>query len=389
MTTRRKFLALAAAVAAQTGVKAAAQARVAPGAQAPAQRKDEGFVASATRDNTPRVGIVLSSFRGGADHDGTPIAGLAQPAPAASELTAAQVDAMVVRALEVGVTARGPMTGLFAPDDWIVIKTSMPVYPGLAGGQWTRGAAADLYVVRAVAAYLARNRCGARITIAEGADRWKPAAQGGGPVDGWNSTWEGAFSGLTYAGMVAELGRQYRTVRFDCVDLNFDDPVPAPAPRRQERSYFVPKTIRSCDKLIAVAPLRTDPRLGVALSLAGYLGAAPGSKYGFPKRFEVPLEEAVADLYSFHPADYAVLGGSWGTEGGGASVHHNVIVAGGNAVAVDAAGAAIMGFDPAAIPHLRLAVRSGYGTADVDAIWTRGNTIEEARRPFRHASTKP
>jgi uncharacterized protein (DUF362 family) len=82
------------------------------------------------------------------------------------------------------------------------------------------------------------------------------------------------------------------------------------------------------------------------------LGHRTGARYGFPKAGLLKLgqpDEVVVDLFSYHPADYAIAGGAWGVEGGWPSdpgargVHHNVMVAGPNAVSVDAAGAAIMG----------------------------------------------
>ena len=139
------------------------------------------------------------------------------------------------------------------------------------------------------------------------------------------------------------------------------------------------KTIQQCDKLISVAPLRTDRKAGVSLSIMNYRGIAPnGFSTGEP-------EEVAVDLFSFHPADYAVVGGSWGIEGDGESVHHNVVIAGANAVAVDAVSAAVMGFDPSAIRHLRLAERKGFGGWDTDVVWTRGNEIEAARRRFKRS----
>ena len=37
------------------------------------QRNRDSVTATATQDKTPRVAIVSSSFKGGADHNGTPI----------------------------------------------------------------------------------------------------------------------------------------------------------------------------------------------------------------------------------------------------------------------------------------------------------------------------
>ena len=132
-----------------------------------------------------------------------------------------------------------------------------------------------------------------------------------------------------------------------------------------------------------MAPLATSEQTGVSLSVANYWGIAPGAHYGFPKTGLLklgPPDEVLLNLFSYHPADYAIVGGAWGVEAGGRPVHHNVLVAGANAVSVDAVGAAIMGFDPAKVAHLALAQRRGFGDADLGPIWTRGNEIEQARR---------
>ena len=70
--------------------------------QRPVEKKpDDSFVAGATQDPTPRVGIVLSSFKAGEDHDGTKIPGLRDPQPPGADLTPAQLDAMVRKAIDV------------------------------------------------------------------------------------------------------------------------------------------------------------------------------------------------------------------------------------------------------------------------------------------------
>ena len=90
------------------------------------------------------------------------------------------------------------------------------------------------------------------------------------------------------------------------------------------------------------------------------------------------------DLFSFHQADYAIVGGSFGAEGdGGQMRRHNVIIAGNSAPAVDTAGAAVMGFDSTKIRHLEMAMRHGYGLNDAESLWTRGNEISEAKVEFR------
>ena len=377
--TRREFAGLAAGA----GLAAA---------QNPSQ---DTVTATASQDKTPRVGIVLSDFKGSQDHDGTPLAGLADPRPPQADLSAAQIDAMVRKAIELGNTRDGGLRKIVAADDWVVIKTDIASFPGPDNARrWVPGMAADPRIVRSLVGWLAENGCGGRFTIAEGSGEWQPASRTKAPTDGWNTDWRGAFGGLSYRSLVADLAKRYSKVRFEILDLNFADAIEAPVPgkacagRNPDGMYTIGKLIQQCDRLISVAPLKTHPAAGVSLAMLNYLGIAPGSVYGFPKAGLLKLgtvDEVAVDLFSFHPADYALAGGCWGLEGDGVGVHHNLILAGANAVAVDAVGATVMGFAAADLSFLKLAWRKGLGIADVDSIWTRGNEIEQARRVFLRA----
>lgn len=151
----------------------------------------ESVTATATQDRTPRVAVVLSSFTGARDHDGAPIAGLADPRPAGAELTAAQLDALVAKAIELRTTRDGGLPAIVGRDDWVVILTE----PG-----------ADPRVVGAVRSFLARRRLGKRVTVAEPEDLARAETQ----------------------------------------------EMPAPGGRSV---YSVPKMILQCDRLMRVGPL--------------------------------------------------------------------------------------------------------------------------------------
>jgi hypothetical protein len=123
----------------------------------------------------------------------------------------------------------------------------------------------------------------------------------------------------------------------------------------------------------------------VALTVANYRALAPVSVYGPKLEGLFALgdpADVLIDLYLHHPADYAILGGPAHRDAAG-EVRHNIVIAGANAVSVDTIGAAVMGFDPLKLPLLDLLEKRGFGVADPDAIWTRGNEVEEAHRPFR------
>ena len=273
------------------------------------------------------------------------------------------------------------LASILAAEDWVMIKADVSAC-GSGASRYVPGSIADLRVVRSLIGYLVENKCGARITVAEGL---------GGCGDAWASEWDGAFGGLSYRKMIADFSRLHPSIKFELMDL---DQQPAIALPVEGKALAAPEyravlfhskghpAVRPADQRGAA---EGRSRLGAALTFGNYLSIASASSMGPAKtgldKLGEPAEIAV-DLFSYHPADYAILGGSWGMEEGG-SVHHNVIVAGASAVPVDAVAAAVMGFAPGDLQVLPMAERKGFGSPDVDEIWVRGNEIEEARRPFR------
>ena len=302
--------------------------------------KKPDIVAGATQDPTPRVGIVLSSFKAGEDHDGTKVPGLSDPQPPSADLTSAQLDAMVRKAIEIGGMRSAEFYETVEPEGWIVILTRPQT---------------DARIVATVLTYLAEHNRGLRFTIT---GRLAKAGE-------W---------GQDYRKLASDLGAKFPKPRFELVDLNSAPTVDLPLAGKPSVTYSIPKVIQQCDSMISIAPLATDPVRGVSLSIANY--AAISSK-------PAATDDALIDLFSYRPADLAVVGGCMGIEGEGTSVHHNVAVAGMKAVAVDSVAAALMGFKPGELPFLALGQKRGFGAWDTDEIWTRGNDIEEARRDFK------
>lgn len=367
------------------------------------QQPSEIAVAAATRDQVPRVGLVPSTLAGGETQDGTPHPGLPDPVAIDADLSSQQLDAMLRLAIEFGAR-RGQGLAAIGPDEWVVIKPDITSCFGLdpgttdsaAIGKYIPGSVTDLRLVKSLIGYLVEHNQGRRITIAEGAPVWKPIEHSKAGVDGWTTDWGGAFDGLSYKSLIEDFSSSHPNIEFDLVDLNFDDTIEIPvsgqplAAKNQDGRYHLPATIQECDRLISVSPLKIDAPMGVSLSIVNYRGIAPGSQYGFPKTGLDQLGDAdavVADLFSLRPADYAIVGGSWGVEAdpegpGFRTVRHNVIIAGPNAVGVDAVAAAVMGFDPANIEHLRHAEFLGLGDWHTDTIWIKGSEIAEGQRGF-------
>ncbi|MCC6539125.1 MAG: DUF362 domain-containing protein [Bryobacterales bacterium] len=340
----------------------------------------EWVTAAASRDTAPRVGLIPSNFAGSEEMDGRKIRALAKPAALVAPLTAAQLDDMLRLAVELGGGRRGGLVTAVHREDWVLIKTSVQVCPGEAG--FHAGAVTDPRLVAGVLRYLAERGLGRRFTIVEGAPCRSATL--------WDTTWDGEFGGLSYRAIVQTMAKQYPALRYELLDLNTAPSLEMPvegrvcAGRNPQGVYHVPRVLRECDKVISLAPFATMAGPGVALSMLNYLGFAPGERYGYPKLGLQALGDAgeiAVDYFSFHPADYAIIGGSFAAGPTGMR-RHNVIVAGTNAPAVDAVGAAVMGFESASLRHLELAVQRGYGLNDSYSIWTRGSEIEEVKAAF-------
>ncbi|MGC8642374.1 MAG: DUF362 domain-containing protein [Isosphaeraceae bacterium] len=72
----------------------------------------------------------------------------------------------------------------------------------------------------------------------------------------------------------------------------------------------------------------------------------------------------------------------------GRRVPLRTIIAGTDAVAVDAVAAAVLGFEPVEIAYLRLAQATGLGKADLSAITIVGDPIARPRRLRRHSADR-
>jgi hypothetical protein len=342
------------------------------------EKPREWVTAAASRDTAPRVGLIPSTFAGSEELDGKKIRRLVKPAKLEAALTGAQLEDMLRLAVELGGGRRGGLVTAIDREDWVVVKVCVGALPG---ADFHPGKISDPRLARAVLRYLAEKGLGRRFTIAEGAP---------GRGAAWETTWGGEFEGLSYRAMVGQLAKQYPRLQYELVDLNTAPALKMPvegrvfAAKNAAGMYHVPRVLRECDKVISIAPLGTGAGSGVGLTVMNYLGFAPGEKYGYPKSGLAALGaagEVALDYYSFHPADYAIVGGTMAGDGKGAR-RHNVVIAGTNGPAVDAVGAAVMGFESTGIRHLELAVERGYGLNDAYSIWTRGAEIEEVKAEF-------
>jgi uncharacterized protein (DUF362 family) len=95
------------------------------------------------------------------------------------------------------------------------------------------------------------------------------------------------------------------------------------------------------------------------------------------------MHEVLVDLVlmqrELHPRIFTVMDGTVCGDGAGprtmVPVIGNVILAGADSVAIDAVAARLMGFDPLAIPYLRMCHERGLGTADAKDIDLAGDDV--------------
>ena len=285
--------------------------------QAQERRSSDTRVAAASEDQTARVGVILSSFKGGEDHwGGSKFAPLKEPRPVDAELTPAQVKEMTRRAIELGGRPRGSLERMIAKDDWTVLLVSRHTDPN---------------VTAAVQELLQQHGRAQKLTVLAAED-----------------------------------------------DHTESMVMPASGPWAQrEAKYRVPKAILHCDKLIAIVPLRIDNGRP-SMAIDSYRAAVK------PASAVSSQDIAAVDAFCFHPADYAVLGGTRVLKNGKMS-RHNVVVASPYINAADSVGAALVGAKPEQAPLMELANQRGFGDPTIDVIWVRGNEIEEAAVEFPKA----
>lgn len=354
---------------------------------------------------------------------------LPQPASIDAELSFAQVDAIVRRALDLDRSARS-IRDVIDADDWVVIKVNSVTNRGrldqkssgsgyFFGNFEHPGQITDLRVVKSVIAYLIEHVGPRRITIAEGGAESPRRGERGFPDglqdDAWSVTYP-EFDDLSYIGILEHFGGLGVATEVDTSDLNYApyrlEPVPGGAIQRlgvtrlqyegaqfgfhvagtgsfRDVGYHMPEPILDADKVISMPAMKTTI-YGTTLAIKNYVGTLASAAYGdgTSKRehYQNNPEHGYVDLFSYNPPAYTVIEGFWGTEGDGPqwgrNVNHNVVVASADPLAAEAIANVTMGFNPLDLEALYLAAAKGYGTLDPQRIRVVGRAPESVQRNF-------
>ena len=195
------------------------------------------------------------------------------------------------------------------------------------------------------------------------------------------STTRGCFEAVGMAQAVSEAG-------FDIVYLEEDEFREVEVPGGQVlRRASVPKTILEADVFINMPVMKIHSLTLVTLAIKNLHGIV--SDYDKLYRHcyrELGLARKLTDVLRIRRIDLNVMDALLGQEADhaadGRSVEMGLILAGRDAVALDAVAGLIMGIDPAEVDTTRLAGEGGLGVADAEHIEVIGESVDAVRRPF-------
>ena len=359
---------------------------------------------------------------------------LDDPVPITAEkVTYEQVNAVVRRALELD-TSETCLKKIIKPTDWVIVKINLVIAP-LQDPDGKRrnpnfwkhgyehwGDVTDARVVKSVVNYMVEEIKPKRITLVEASGTWAVAGKRGQAPhydqsydeDGWTVHWR-EFDNLSYKEMCEEFTNAQNHTVVDYVDMNEDEyrfvPVPGGAFqyvdvkfRDKEKygfatlvpnsgtirdGYYMPATMLDADKLVNIPVIKMNAG-GGTLIFKNYVGAFASIPYGDgvakSQMDRYGFAHGMVDIYSYKPTDYGIIAGFWASEKDWPShttnLHHNIVVAGGDPLAVEATTLRTMGVNPYEVIWTYLAQAKGFGVFDEKDIQVVGTPVREVRRNF-------
>ena len=241
----------------------------------------------------------------------------------------------------------------------VLIKPNITVNKPASTGVTTHAS-----VVEGVLRFLRDHWLGEEVTIGEG---------GGCDVSR-------AFQELGFARVAKQYGARL-------ADFNRDEGITVRVPNYLVQEHFtLARTVTECDCIINLPCLKVHTgESQVTLCMKNLMGCLVRPR-GFMHR---DFNRRVIDLLrAVGHSELNLIDGLVGHEGGeihGDPVGTELLIASRDAVAADAVGAIVMGFEEGEVDHIALAGEMGLGQASLDGIELRGPVIERVRHPFRRA----
>jgi uncharacterized protein (DUF362 family) len=279
---------------------------------------------------------------------------------AVSIVKSANIEEAVTRAVELC----GGMSQLITRGNSVLIKPNVknPSPPGY-------GVVTDPRVV-APLVDLAREAGAGRIMIAEG------AAYPSGAYD--------TFAAFEFSGYK----RLAQEKNVELVDLNSYDSLDLEVPNATVLNRVrVGRSVTSADVVINVPVLKTHTQCLFSGCLKNWsVGIAAREEKKLLHR--VGIHDSIVDVHMAVTPDFNVVDAVVALEGDGPNLPPGrpkplgLVLAGANAVSVDAVAASIMDISPGEIKHLVKAEGRGLGTADLERIRVLGERIADVRSSF-------
>jgi len=154
---------------------------------------------------------------------------------------------------------------------------------------------------------------------------------------------------------------------------------------RALKEVGVARTALEADFIVSVPVLKTHMTTQITLGMKNMMGVLPQREKW--KMHISGLHQAIVDLNRLVKPGLVIIDGTVGMEGLGPTigtpVRMDLIIAGTDVVAVEAVGAAVMGYSPPEVKHLMLAGQQGLGVNQIERIEIRGERIEDVARRFK------
>jgi uncharacterized protein (DUF362 family) len=197
---------------------------------------------------------------------------------------------------------------------------------------------------------------------------------------------ESSAMGIDSEKVISGSGYQFlRDLGYEVVDLKKFDPVKVPIPWgklfKEIQAY---KLVPEVDLVIPVAKMKTHDQAGLTLAIKKLKGLVSDR---YKREFhQQGVFEACVDWFSTVRPPLSIVDAIYCQEGlgpiFGKPVEMDLIIAGRDAVAVDAVCGYIAGFEPEDIPITLEAMQRGLGRARRDEIEVLGKPIEAVARRF-------
>lgn len=155
-------------------------------------------------------------------------------------------------------------------------------------------------------------------------------------------------------------------------------------PRKHTSEVVVSKLVLSFDVVINVPKLKTHGMVLFSCAIKNLYGCVPGlRKSSYHKQAVHPynFSQLLVDIYSIVKPKLSIVDGIYGMDGNGPSAGRvkkfGVLIAGGDAVAVDTVASKIVGFKkPTEIPFIEIAGKEKLGENSLEKIKIIGDKID-------------